>query len=88
MKKIKKASALKYDPEKNKAPVVVAKGKGYIAEEIIKRAKEHNIEIKEDKDLVEVLLKLDLYAEIPEELYKAVAIILSEVYKINNKIKR
>lgn len=88
MKKIKKASALKYDPEKNKAPVVVAKGKGYIAEEIIKRAKEHNIEIKEDKDLVEVLSKLDLYAEIPEELYKAVAIILSEVYKINNKIKR
>lgn len=88
MKKIKKASALKYDPEKNKAPVVVAKGKGYIAEEIIKRAKEHNIEIKEDKDLVEVLSKLDLYAEIPEELYKAVAIILSEVYKINKKIKR
>lgn len=88
MKKIKKASALKYDPEKNKAPVVVAKGKGYIAEEIIKRAQEHNIEIKEDKDLVEVLSKLDLYAEIPEELYKAVAIILSEVYKINNKIKR
>lgn len=88
MKKIKKASALKYDPKKNKAPVVVAKGKGYIAEEIIKRAKEHNIEIKEDKDLVEVLSKLELYAEIPEELYKAVAIILSEVYKINNKIKR
>lgn len=88
MKKIKKASALRYDPEKNKAPVVVAKGKGYIAEEIIKRAQEHNIEIKEDKDLVEVLSKLDLYAEIPEELYKAVAIILSEVYKINNKIKR
>ena len=88
MKKIKKASALKYDPKKDKAPVVVAKGKGYIAEEIIKRAKEHNIEIKEDKDLVEVLSKLELYAEIPEELYKAVAIILSEVYKINNKIKR
>jgi flagellar biosynthesis protein len=88
VKKIKKASALKYDPKKNKAPVVVAKGKGYIAEEIIKRAKEHNIEIKEDKDLVEVLSKLELYAEIPEELYKAVAIILSEVYKINNKIKR
>lgn len=88
MKKIKKASALRYDPEKNKAPVVVAKGKGYIAEEIIKRAQEHNIEIKEDKDLVEVLSKLDLYAEIPEELYQAVAIILSEVYKINNKIKR
>lgn len=88
MKKIKKASALRYDPEKNKAPVVVAKGKGYIAEEIIKRAQEHNIEIKEDKDLVEVLSKLDLYTEIPEELYQAVAIILSEVYKINNKIKR
>jgi flagellar biosynthesis protein len=85
---MKKASALKYDPKKNKAPVVVAKGKGYIADEIIKRAKDHNIEIREDKDLVEVLSRLDLYAEIPEELYKAVAIILSEVYKINSKFRR
>ena len=88
MKDMKKASALKYDPKKNKAPVVVAKGKGYIADEIIKRAKDHNIEIREDKDLVEVLSRLDLYAEIPEELYKAVAIILSEVYKINSKFRR
>ena len=85
---MKKASALKYDPKKNKAPVVVAKGKGYIADEIIKRAKDHNIEIREDKDLVEVLSRLDLYAEIPEELYKAVAIILSEVYKINSRFRR
>ncbi|MDK2793311.1 MAG: flagellar biosynthesis protein, partial [Deferribacteres bacterium] len=49
----KKATALKYDPEKNKAPVVTAKGQGYVAEEILKRAREHGIEIKEDPNLVE-----------------------------------
>ncbi|UOD35139.1 EscU/YscU/HrcU family type III secretion system export apparatus switch protein [Deferribacteraceae bacterium V6Fe1] len=85
--KRKKATALKYDPEKNKAPVVAAKGQGFIAEEIIRRAKEHGIEIKEDPNLVEALSKVEIYTEIPEELYKAVALILSEVYKINEKFK-
>ncbi|MBZ4642949.1 EscU/YscU/HrcU family type III secretion system export apparatus switch protein [Deferribacterales bacterium Es71-Z0220] len=84
----KKATALKYDPEKNKAPVVTAKGQGYVAEEILKRAREHGIEIKEDPNLVEALSKIEIYTEIPEELYKAVALILSEVYKINEKFRR
>jgi flagellar biosynthesis protein len=84
----KKATALKYDPEKNKAPVVTAKGQGYVAEEILKRAREHGIEIKEDPNLVEALSKIEIYSEIPEELYKAVALILSEVYKINEKFRR
>jgi len=85
--KRKKATALKYDPEKSKAPIVTAKGEGFVAEEIIRRAKEHGIEIKEDPNLVEVLSKVDLYTEIPESLYKAVALILVEVYKINDKLK-
>lgn len=88
MDKLKKAAALKYDPKTHKAPVVSAKGQGFVAEEIIRRAREHGVEIKEDPNLVEALSKLDLYSEIPEELYKAVAVILAELYKINEKFKK
>lgn len=84
----KKATALKYDKEKDAAPKIVAKGRGIIAEKILEKAKEYNITIKEDPDLLEALYKLDIYQEIPESLYKAVAEILAEVYKINNKLKQ
>lgn len=84
----KKAAALKYDSESNKAPQVVAKGQGIIAEKIISAALKHGIAIKEDPNLVAVLSTLDLYEEIPESLYKAVAEILTELYRINKKAGR
>ncbi|MGB9823360.1 EscU/YscU/HrcU family type III secretion system export apparatus switch protein [Thermodesulfovibrio sp.] len=83
----KKAVALKYDKEKDTAPKVVAKGRGWIADKIIELARQHGIPLKEDEALVEVLSKLPLYEEIPVELYKAVAEILVFVYKIKGKIK-
>ncbi len=83
----KKAASLKYDIKSSNAPQVTAKGEGKIAERIEKIAREHGIEIREDKDLVEVLVALDLYEEIPVKLYEAVAKILTEVYKINDKHK-
>ncbi|WP_281950570.1 EscU/YscU/HrcU family type III secretion system export apparatus switch protein [Nitrosophilus kaiyonis] len=79
----KEAVALKYNKKNDNAPKVVAKGKGNIAENILKKAKEYNIPIKEDPDLLEVLSKLDIYEEIPPKLYKAVANILIFIY--NNK---
>ena len=85
--KRKKATALKYSKGKSKAPQLVAKGSGLVADKIIEKATEHGIHIKEDKDLVEVLATLDLYQEIPESLYQAVATILAELYKINDKMK-
>jgi flagellar biosynthesis protein len=84
----KKATALRYDRDKDTAPKVVAKGRGLIAENIIEKAKSYNVAIKEDPDLLEALYRLDIYEEIPETLYRAVAEILSEVYKINNKLKK
>lgn len=81
----KKAVALRYEAAKDRAPKVVAKGRGYIASKIIEIAKEHGVPLKEDEALVEVLSKLDLYEEIPVELYKAVAEILVFVYKIKKK---
>lgn len=86
--KDKIAVALKYDRDKNSAPHLSAKGQGYIAEQIIEIAKKHDIEIKEDTDLVMVLSKLDIDAPIPLEAYAAVAEILSYVYKANDKMKR
>lgn len=83
----KKAVALKYEAEKDSAPKVIAKGRGWIAEKIIEIARQHGIPLKEDDALVEVLSKLDLYEEIPAELYKAVAEILVFVYQIKGKIK-
>ena len=79
--KHKKAVALKYKPEEDKAPVVVAKGKGEVAERIIKLAKENGIPIVEDKNLVEALINVDLYEEIPPELYEAVAKLLVYLLK-------
>jgi flagellar biosynthesis protein len=77
------AVALKYDRGKDPAPRVVAKGKGTIAEQIIRVAEEHGILIREDANLVEILEKLDLDAVIPLEAYAAVAEILNYVYKTN-----
>ncbi len=88
MDKKLKAAALKYEKFKNNAPKIVAKGKGYIAEKIIEIAKENNIPIKEDPDLIEMLYKLDIYEEIPEELYKVVAEIFAYIYKISGDIKK
>ena len=81
MDEIKKAIALKYDRKKDDAPKFVGKGKGAIAEKIIQTAKENGIYIKEDPELVEALSSLDIYEEIPEELYKVVAELLVFIYK-------
>ena len=84
---IKKAVALKYKAYQDNAPIVVAKGESLIAEKIIETAKKHNIPIHEDIDLVALLSKVDIMEEIPPELYKVVAEVLSYLYALNNKMK-
>ena len=81
----KKVAAIRYAPGKDSAPKIVAKGSGAIAERILEIAKEHNVPLKEDRQLVEILSKLDLYQEIPPDLYKAVAEVLAFVYKMTKK---
>lgn len=77
----KKAVALRYKAEKDEAPVVVAKGKGSVAEKIMEMAQQHGVPMQEDASLVEVLSKLELDQKIPAELYQLVAEILSFVYQ-------
>ncbi|GAB6069786.1 hypothetical protein JCM30760_08830 [Thiomicrorhabdus hydrogeniphila] len=67
------------------APKVTAKGRGYVAEEIIKAAKKHNIPIQTDADLVNLLSQVELDQEIPEVLYEAVAQVLIFAYQISGK---
>ncbi len=81
----KKAVALRYDRQKEDAPKVVAKGQGKIAEKIIELALKHDIPIKDDPDLIEVLSSLEIDEEIPSEIYVAVAELLAFVYSANAK---
>lgn len=82
---MKKAAALKYDQAKNMAPRVVARGKGYLAEQIIQVARESDVPLLEDRNLVNVLEALELESEIPAELYRAVAEVLVFIYRLNGK---
>lgn len=84
---VQKAAALKYDQKANQAPLIVAKGKGDVAKNIIKIAQENNLPIKKDEDLIELLSKLDIDKEIPPSMYKAVAEIFSFIYGLTNKNK-
>ena len=79
-----KAVALKYDKEKNSAPIVTAQGSGQTAKNIIKIAEENGIPIKKDEDLVNMLSQIELNQEIPVELYQAVSEIFSFIYGISN----
>ncbi|MCP5051074.1 MAG: hypothetical protein GY940_28175 [bacterium] len=85
--KEKKAVALQYEMGKDRAPKVVAKGKGYVAEKIIEIAEEHGVPLYEDKELSQVLEALDLDTEIPGELFRAVAEVLAFIYRMNKKMK-
>ena len=82
---IEKAIALRYDKEKENAPRVLAKGEGESAKNIIKIAQLHNLPIKKDEDLIELLSKVEVDKEVPKELYRAVAELFSFIYKISNK---
>ena len=77
------AVALKYDPEQSEAPMVLAKGAGYVAEHIKQVARSASIPIVENKPVAQGLYKLvEVGRTIPTDLYKAVAEILAYVYRL------
>jgi len=82
---IQKAVALTYNKAKDNAPKITASGKGEAANNIIKIARDNNIPIKKDEDLVELLSKIDIDKEIPGSMYKAVAEIFAFIYDLANK---
>jgi flagellar biosynthesis protein len=66
------------------APKVVAKGRGLIADQIIARAKEHGVFVHESKELVGLLMQVELDGRIPPALYRAVAELLAWLYRIES----
>lgn len=64
------------------APKVVAKGKGLVAEQIIKKAGEAGVFVHESKELVSLLMDVDLDRHIPPALYRAIAELLAWLYHV------
>ncbi len=79
------AISIEYEGTGSGAPKVTAKGKGYIADEIIQKATELGIPIQEDKALVGLLSQVELNHEIPEELYESIVQVLIFAYQISGK---
>ena len=77
-----KAAALKYDERQDKAPVITAKGEGFVARRIVEIAQAADVPVVEDAALVSALLSLELEQEVPFELYEAVARVLSWIYRL------
>jgi flagellar biosynthesis protein len=77
--------ALRYAPKSDAAPKLVAKGRGFQADKILELARLHNIPIRQDRNLVQILSRLDLEEEIPSEVYQAVAEILAFIYRLSGR---
>jgi len=83
------AVALEYDREIMEAPVLVAKGSGFIARKIRELAEEHGVPVVENKPLARAIFEsMELGEEIPEHLYKAMAEVLAFIYKLKGAKKR
>lgn len=80
------AVALKYDPDKNGAPVVLAKGQDLVALRIVKVGEENGVFVMENKPLARALFaSCEIDREIPAEFYGAVAEILVYIYKAGHR---
>jgi len=84
-KKIKQVAALKYSPEENRVPEIIAKGSGQVAEKIIEKAIENDVPIYQNDELASALNEFSIGDEIPPELYEIVAEILVFVNSIDKK---
>lgn len=79
------AAALRYDREKDRAPVLVAKGADYVARRIKEIAAENDVQIIENRELARAIYSsVDVGREIPPELYQAVAEILAFVFSLKD----
>lgn len=81
----KLAVALEY--ERPNAPRVTAIGHDKLAEQIVELASEHGVPLHENPQLAAALSQVELEAEIPEKLYRAVAEVLGHVLRVSGKAK-
>ena len=81
----KQAVAMRYNESQDRAPRLLAKGSGTVADRILQRAREHGIPLHRDDDLVALLGVLEIDAEIPPRLYQAMAEVLAHLYRMNGR---
>lgn len=84
--KSKRAVALKYDSNKNNAPVVIASGSGFIADKVVEIAEESGVPVYRDDSLSVLLSQLDIGSEIPDELLSSIVDIY--IYFLNFKLPK
>ncbi len=85
--RLRRAAALSYEPtgaDARHGPRVVAKGERLLAEDIIARARAAGVPVHESKELVSLLMQVDLDAHIPPALYIAVAEVLAWAYRLEH----
>jgi flagellar biosynthesis protein len=82
-----RAAALRYEAGADRAPRVVAKGQGHVAQEIIRRARESGVAIQESPELTAALMQFDLDQQIPPALYVAVAEVLAWAYGLKSEAR-
>ena len=82
------AIALRYDADKDRAPFIIASGRGLIADEILRVAEDNKIPLYEDPEMAKLLSKLELDTEVPPELYVLVAEVLFFVYKLDRMAEK
>ena len=80
------AVALNYDGENT--PKVTAKGDRAMAERIVALAEEHDVPLYPDPDLAATLVQIPLGEEVPEQLYRAVAEVISFAYLLAGKMPK
>ena len=85
-KRLQNAVALAYSAGE-RAPTVVAKGSGLVAEQIIRRAQDAGVFVHESKELLSLLMHVDLDREVPPALYRAIAELLAWLYHIESAKK-
>jgi flagellar biosynthesis protein len=78
-----RAVALRYAKGGERAPEVVARGRGELARRILELADRHGVPVRRDADLLELLAACELGDEIPLELYAVVAELLAWLYRTN-----
>ena len=82
------AIAVRYDIEKDKAPLIIATGRGIVADEIMRVAQDNQIPLYEDPKLTKLLSQIELDTEVPKELYVLVAQVLFFVYKLDKMAEK
>ena len=78
--------ALRYEHNSERAPEVTAKGEGALARRILEVAAEHDVPVREDIDLVQLLAACELGDEVPVELFGAVAALFAYLYGLNQEL--